>query len=735
MSAAAKAAIPPRPRVAATAARAPFLSARAGPAPGAALIQRKCACGGSAGLSGECEECSRRKRFGVQRKASGGWSDPLEREADRTADWVTDRGAQAGLSPGWRLSPASAHQLTPAPPSVRRVLAGSGAPLAPVLRDDMERRFGHSFADVRVHTDAEAARSARDVRAHAYTSGSHIVFGAGEYAADGGAGRHLIAHELTHVLQQRGGPAGLQRQADEAAEEGGQTIDTVLSALRTASVIVPGLESVTRTVELMRAVMFFWEHREEHLQLLLDNVGKTLESVPPAAREKLAEFLAGAGTGAEAAGCVGGELVLLLDSLAVNWRATLWSFVKDFFFYGLFERSLPTIIEQSQRLFDDILNGEFRSAIDRSVAIMTEINAIIGVLYLWFALVTTIVGTLAGTEAPVAGNAVGAAAGLTLAQVVNIGLIASVVATETARVGRGIDDMIRFWEDPVARERGCREVAEGVFALTLTGVLFYFGPSIQRFARSIIQEAVVEVRAVATAVSRDASAALERLATPPLVTPEGFRFAPPEVAPPAQRGPAPVRPPQAPVTEPAPRPAAPAEAPAPQPEPVAAARRRPTRAAALARGTGVEPLAEDPTRRTEEEDEGEMNSMRHQIQRGNAHFASRAVMAPARTGVTARQLRDTMAANFDRYMRIARGEETAPKGWTRGPVDWEAPIRAGIITQSQTITGIVAAGGVRQGGDVNALRYCFHPTTLAPTNCGRTDVRLDIENRGHNLRQ
>ena len=366
---------------------------------------------------------------------------------------------------------------------------------------------------------------------------------------------------------------------------------------------------------------------------------------------------------------------------------------------------------------------------------MTEINAIIGVLYLWFALVTTIVGTLAGTEAPVAGNAVGAAAGLTLAQVVNIGLIASVVATETARVGRGIDDMIRFWEDPVARERGCREVAEGVFALTLTGVLFYFGPSIQRFARSIIQEAVVEVRAVATAVSRDASAALERLATPPLVTPEGFRFAPPEVAPPAQRGPAPVRPPQAPVTEPAPRPAAPAEAPAPQPEPVAAARRRPTRAAALARGTGVEPLAEDPTRRTEEEDEGEMNSMRHQIQRGNAHFASRAVMAPARTGVTARQLRDTMAANFDRYMRIARGEETAPKGWTRGPVDWEAPIRAGIITQSQTITGIVAAGGVRQGGDVNALRYCFHPTTLAPTNCGRTDVRLDIENRGHNLRQ
>jgi hypothetical protein len=136
----------------------------------------------------------------------------------------------------------------------------------------------------------------------------------------------------------------------------------------------------------------------------------------------------------------------------------------------------------------------------------------------------------------------------------------------------------------------------------------------------------------------------------------------------------------------------------------------------------------------EEEQDG-MNSMRHQIQRGNNHYASLPVMAPARVGVTALQLRQTMAANFAQYMSIARGEQPVPNRWTRGPVNWESPIRSGIISQSQTITGLVAAGGVRVGGDVNALRRCFNPTTLAASpRCATDDVRLDIENRGHNLR-
>ncbi|MFH0344323.1 MAG: DUF4157 domain-containing protein [Chromatiales bacterium] len=69
-----------------------------------------------------------------------------------------------------------------APASVDQVLASPGTPLEPMLRQDMEQRFGYDFSRVRVHADGAAERSARDVNAQAYTVGHDIVFGAGQYA-------------------------------------------------------------------------------------------------------------------------------------------------------------------------------------------------------------------------------------------------------------------------------------------------------------------------------------------------------------------------------------------------------------------------------------------------------------------------------------------------------------------------------------------------------------------------
>ncbi|GGK23226.1 hypothetical protein GCM10010124_14680 [Pilimelia terevasa] len=83
---------------------------------------------------------------------------------------------------------------------------GGGRPLEADVRADMEERLGHDFGDVRVHTDGRAADSARAVHAQAYTVGSEIVFGAGRYDPGSDPGRHVLAHELTHVVQQRGGP-------------------------------------------------------------------------------------------------------------------------------------------------------------------------------------------------------------------------------------------------------------------------------------------------------------------------------------------------------------------------------------------------------------------------------------------------------------------------------------------------------------------------------------------------
>jgi hypothetical protein len=81
----------------------------------------------------------------------------------------------------------------------------AGQPLDSAVREQMEPHFGHDFSRVRVHTDAESAETARALDARAYTFGYDIVFGRGEYAPRTAQGARLLAHELTHVLQQGGG--------------------------------------------------------------------------------------------------------------------------------------------------------------------------------------------------------------------------------------------------------------------------------------------------------------------------------------------------------------------------------------------------------------------------------------------------------------------------------------------------------------------------------------------------
>jgi hypothetical protein len=92
------------------------------------------------------------------------------------------------------------------PSPVHDVIASSGSPLDRDVREDMEARLGHDFSDVRVHTDGAAESSAKAVGANAYTVGSHIAFQRSAYEPGSDAGRTTLAHELTHVVQQRNGP-------------------------------------------------------------------------------------------------------------------------------------------------------------------------------------------------------------------------------------------------------------------------------------------------------------------------------------------------------------------------------------------------------------------------------------------------------------------------------------------------------------------------------------------------
>lgn len=204
--------------LASTASRPASHAGVAGP-----LLRRKCACGAHNHGNADCPACSR-KHHALQRKLSiGASNDPLEIEADHIADRVTATPAHASVRnvmDGIQRSTSTGTSTAgpPVPASVDAALADGGHPLDAALRHDMEHRFDHDFSSVRVHADQLAARSADDVAANAYTVGSHIVFGAGRFNPGSSAGSRLLAHELTHVVQQ--GSAGrLSLQRDEKKDK------------------------------------------------------------------------------------------------------------------------------------------------------------------------------------------------------------------------------------------------------------------------------------------------------------------------------------------------------------------------------------------------------------------------------------------------------------------------------------------------------------------------------------
>jgi hypothetical protein len=146
-------------------------------------------------------------------------ADTHEQEADRAAEYVmrmpepvTQRictdvtGGAAGYGLLQRKSAGVADGGGSAPEGFLQSL-GQGQPLDVATKAYFEPRFGHDFSRVRVHSGPGAVESARSVNAQAYTVGSHVVFDRNRYDPAGGEGRELLAHELAHVVQQRGGSA------------------------------------------------------------------------------------------------------------------------------------------------------------------------------------------------------------------------------------------------------------------------------------------------------------------------------------------------------------------------------------------------------------------------------------------------------------------------------------------------------------------------------------------------
>ena len=167
-----------------------------------AAAPRACGCDPSSSSGGECAECKAKEKPAVS---------TVQRK------------------------PVSSEMNAVDAPSAEQVLQSTGQPLDRATRAFMEPRFGHDFSEVRVHTSQPAAESASALQARAYTHGRDIVFGVNQYQPQSHEGQALLAHELSHVIQQ--GHAGPFPDEHNSADN--PTGDLQLS-------IMPGVETIAR---------------------------------------------------------------------------------------------------------------------------------------------------------------------------------------------------------------------------------------------------------------------------------------------------------------------------------------------------------------------------------------------------------------------------------------------------------------------------------------------------------
>jgi len=145
---------------------------------------------------------------------------------------------------------------------VEQTIQSSGQQLDGQTRGFMENRFGHDFGDVQIHNDSQAHQSSKDINALAYTHQNHIAFGAGQYQPDTDTGKRLLAHELTHVLQQGKSISRKIIQRDPGPADGKSKI-TILETkgnIPEDVKILKGLEkSLTRTLIIQGNILMLYK--------------------------------------------------------------------------------------------------------------------------------------------------------------------------------------------------------------------------------------------------------------------------------------------------------------------------------------------------------------------------------------------------------------------------------------------------------------------------------------------
>lgn len=222
-------------------------------------------------------------------------------------------------------------EMTPTVESRINTLRGGGQPLTRSVRNFFEPRFGQDFSDVRVHTGPLAAEASRSINARAFTRGNSVVVGEGQFAPHSDAGRRLLAHELTHVVQQTvpsGGPAlwigrpsllEKSNSADRMTACGPRVQRACLSAAECSGPIQGSLETFVAEVEAEPANISMGNARRAAcMGTLPDNSCSTVPSQSPSAA-----------CIADGHGLPATQMETFADTEAPGWRAHLKGFFVD----------------------------------------------------------------------------------------------------------------------------------------------------------------------------------------------------------------------------------------------------------------------------------------------------------------------------------------------------------------------------------------------------------------------
>ena len=283
-------------------------------------------------------------------------TDRAELEAEETARKVarmnvspataptTQKGTQKGAV--HRAEAASPAQPAPRPQPASRVNLPGGSPLPAAVRSHMEPRFGANFSNVRIHTGAAAARQSANLNAKAFTVGEHIFFGRDKFQPQSSSGKELIAHELTHTIQQG---AAVQRSVDTTVTQRSEPrvqrlgISDALDWIADKANYLPGFRLLTIVLGMNPINM-------QPVQRNAANLLRALLELIPVTGALLAEALDSYGIFAKAGAWVDGQ-VRSLGLVGSALKSALDKFLDSLSWTDIFD--LGGVYERAKRIFTE----------------------------------------------------------------------------------------------------------------------------------------------------------------------------------------------------------------------------------------------------------------------------------------------------------------------------------------------------------------------------------------------